>query len=91
MTKMLELDIDVAADVIELPHHGSFVPPAPDWLSRVQPEIVLQSCGPSRLRDDPWPEHLRGIGRYVTATDGMVELRIQHDGRWETEKFRPHQ
>ena len=90
MTQMLEMDIDLTADVIELPHHGSFVPPAPDWLSRVKPQVVLQSCGLSRLRDDPWPRYLTGIERYMTATDGMVELTIRQDGRLEAEKFRSH-
>lgn len=81
MLLMQRREVPLGADVVDLPHHGSFVEPAPAWLRRVDPQIVLQSCGWRRMRDDPWPDHLGERQRYVSARDGMVSLRITRDGR----------
>ena len=88
MTELLDGTIDLAAAVCDLPHHGSFVATSPRWLGVVDPRFVLQSCGPRRLESDQWAGLLepRGLKRFVTARDGMVELRFDLDGRisWST-------
>ena len=87
ITAMLESGVDVDADVLELPHHGSFIDVSPAWIRAVSPEIVLQSSGQARLRYDPWPPYLQAITRGVTARDGMVQVRIEPDGSLEIERF----
>jgi competence protein ComEC len=87
IASMLAAGIDVDADVLELPHHGSFIEVSPRWMKAVSPEMVLQSSGNARLRYDPWPPHLAGIIRGVTARDGMVEVRIQPDETLEIKLF----
>jgi competence protein ComEC len=74
--------IDLSADVVELPHHGSFVESSPRWLEAVRPRLVLQSSGWQRLESDPWPEHLQrlNIARFITATQGMGQLTFEADG-----------
>lgn len=81
MTAMLKADMDIAADVVELPHHGSMVDAAPAWIERVAPGIVLQSSGPARLIEDKWAWLLADTERHITARHGMVELTIAADGQ----------
>ena len=84
-TRLLALD-DLHADVTDLPHHGSIVDATPDWVRAVAPEVVLQSCGKSRLYRDHWPAILEGMAvrRLVTARDGMAQVRIGADGSIQT-------
>lgn len=42
------------AEILELPHHGSFNEPAAEFLRRVNPSVVLQSTGPRRATDPRW-------------------------------------
>ncbi len=78
---------DLAAEVLELPHHGSFIELSPQWVERVGPDILLQSTGSRRLRWDHWPGHLAGARRYITARHGMVEITIPPDGPVEVRTF----
>jgi len=89
MLAMIDRGLDLRADVTDLPHHGSFPPPAVQWLQRVDPEIVLQSTGDRRLRWDKWAGRLEGIDRYITARDGAVTVEIAEDGRLTVETFKP--
>ena len=64
------------ADVLELPHHGSVVPPSRQWVEAVRPRLVLQSTWRARLVEDPWPGLLPGVARAVTYPDGMIRVRF---------------
>jgi len=87
LRSLLDLAVDLRADVTDLPHHGSVVAASPEWLRAVGPAVVLQSSGPGRLRADKWAGLLDGLAikRLVTARAGMVELTIDPDGhiRWD--------
>lgn len=89
MTKMLDAKLDLRADVVELPHHGSMVPAAPAWLEAVNPSVVLQSTGDARLRVDKWAETLKQmrVRRHVTAWHGMTELHVGHDGTITADRY----
>lgn len=88
MAQMLADDtLDLRADVLELPHHGSMVDSAPAWVERVDPSIVLQSSGRARLRKDKWAGLLDGRSRHVTAWHGMTRVTIGPDGSLETARF----
>jgi competence protein ComEC len=92
MTGMFNLDTDLSADVVDLPHHGSFNPASIEWLHRAGPAIVLQSSGDSRLRPgaDHWRDVLAPtpIGRLVAARLGMVELTIDPGGKIAWQSFK---
>jgi competence protein ComEC len=76
---------DLAADITDLPHHGSIVDASHDWVCAVNPTIALQSCGRTRLYLDGWPAILEGldVSRLVTARDGMSQVRVDADGQIE--------
>lgn len=80
-------DITLAADVIELPHHGSFHETAVAFIEHVKPNVVMQSTGWTRWRQDRWHEALAGMTRLVTARDGACTVHIQPDGDIRTHKF----
>jgi len=80
----------VRADVMELPHHGAFSPIAGRWLAAVQPAYVLQSCGRARLNHDRWRSvsPVRSMRRFITARDGMIDVRVAGDGSIACSTFR---
>lgn len=67
-------------DVMELPHHGSFVPQAAAMIERLDPGIVVQSSGPRRLRELRWLGVREGRDWPVTARDGAVSVEFLRDG-----------
>ena len=83
-------ELDLRADVTDLPHHGSFVDASPGWLDAVDPAVVLQSSGRARLRNDPWAETLgdHDAERYITTKHGCTTITIHADGRITAETFR---
>ncbi len=87
---IMKLEPDLRADICDLPHHGSIIPSSRSWLEAVQPAVVLQSCGKSRLYHDRWPDLLKGLNltRLVTARQGMLEVEITQDDTilWRTFK-----
>ncbi len=54
-------------DVMELPHHGSFLPQSAALVERVKSCVLLQSTGPRRLLKDRWIGHLGDATRLVTS------------------------
>ena len=85
MTNLMQLE-DLHADITDLPHHGSIVKSSPAWVLAVSPSIALQSSGRTRLYQDGWPAILEGmeVTRFVTARDGMVQVRVDKDGAIQT-------
>ncbi len=74
----------LAADVMELPHHGAFHDTAVDFVRAVDPDIVLQSTGFGRLRRDRWAAELADTERLITARDGACWVEIARDGSLAT-------
>lgn len=70
----------LAADAIEVPHHGSYNDAAYELMSRVKPAVVIQSTGPSRLGDRRWAR-IRNTCRWLsTAEVGAVRVEGTRDG-----------
>jgi len=89
ITSLLARGIDLHADVVDLPHHGSMVKASTHWLKQVSPSVVLQSTGQKRLQFDKWAGVFDGlpINRLITAKTGMVWVTINRDGRIEHRTF----
>lgn len=79
------------AEVIELPHHGSFVEAAVELLRRTEASVVLQSTGPRRASDRRWrdaasayfsgdPPERSGRTWLATAHRGWIAVEIGRDG-----------
>ncbi|MEM8757651.1 MAG: ComEC/Rec2 family competence protein [Planctomycetota bacterium] len=79
IARLLESGIDLTADILELPHHGSARESAAELVRRVDPRVVLQSTGPSRLADPRWDPLRAGRTWLVTARDGAVRAEIARD------------
>ncbi len=75
------------ADVMELPHHGSYNEIAVAFVERVRPAIVMQSTGWTRWQRDRWQPHLGHADRLATVRDGACSVIIERDGTIRVERF----
>jgi len=71
------------ADIMELPHHGGWSEQAESLVEMIDPEIVLQSTAPFRLKSDHWEDALKDRQRYITAKHGCTIISINRDGAFE--------
>jgi beta-lactamase superfamily II metal-dependent hydrolase len=71
------------ADISELPHHGSYIAAADQFMRLVRPAVVMQSTGWQRWRRDEWVPALATTDRLVTARDGAGRVSIDHNGKIE--------
>lgn len=67
-------------EILEAPHHGSAAEPAPAFVSRLGPSVVLQSTGPRRADDPRWASVRAGRAWRTTATDGASWAALRRDG-----------
>lgn len=75
---------DLRGDIIEVPHHGSARSFAYPFVEAIDPSILLQSTGPSRLLDERWDTIRSGREWFTTAADGAITVIINRDGSIET-------
>ncbi|MCH5277202.1 MAG: ComEC/Rec2 family competence protein [Desulfovibrionaceae bacterium] len=83
LARILKSGVDLRADVLVLPHHGSATSLLPEFYDAVSPRVALVSCGAHNSFGFPRPEVLqslaeRGIPVLSTARHG--ELRISWHG-----------
>ncbi|PCI09004.1 hypothetical protein COB72_07295 [bacterium] len=69
------------ADVLELPHHGSVKAGAFEFVHSLEPVVVLQSTGPSRLGHARWDEIRGSTSWYASADRGGAWVEIDHAGQ----------
>jgi competence protein ComEC len=67
-------------DVLEAPHHGSARDPAFEFVARLDPAVVVQSTGPSRVDDPRWESVRSGRRWHKTARDGAIWVEIRRNG-----------
>ena len=67
--------MDLNADILMAPHHGSRSSSSSSFLKAVRPEIVVVSCGPNNVFGFPTPDVL---DRYAKA--GISVLRTDKNG-----------
>jgi competence protein ComEC len=77
---ILESHPRLRPQVIEAPHHGSPRESGIAFVSRLGPEIVLQSTGPSRAGDPRWQPVRDNTRFYCTAIDGAAWVEVKKDG-----------
>lgn len=71
---------DLRADIVEVPHHGSARTFSLRFLHRLDPDICIQSSGPSRIGDERWDELKRNRTWLMTAEVGAAAAEIRADG-----------
>jgi competence protein ComEC len=81
------------ADVLLAPHHGSKSSSTEDFITAVQPQIVIHSAGWHSQFHHPHPSVVAryreaGARQLVTGLGGMVQLRITEHGVSEPTQWR---
>lgn len=79
MAMLMTSGVDLSADVIELPHHGSAREAAYAFVERVNPRVVLQSTGRQRLNDPRWDHARAGRAWLDTPRFGAVRADLRTD------------
>jgi len=83
--------IDLRADVLEMPHHGSFSEIAVEFVRQVDPRVLLQSTGWRRWSSDRWATFLAGRERLVTVRDGACGVGLDGKGGISVHRYHPRQ
>jgi competence protein ComEC len=71
---------NLRADVLELPHHGSARLAGRGFVEALDPRVVLQSSGRSRLGDERWDAAREGRVWLMTAEVGAAWAEIDRSG-----------
>jgi len=91
MARLMGESLDLRADILELPHHGSYHDAAPPFVASVSPRVVMQSTGYTRFVMDRWSSWFAAnppIARLITARDGACWAEIDDHGAITTGAFR---
>ena len=78
---------DLKADVVIAPHHGSIRTLEQDFLSRIEPMIVISSCNITAYKKGQVIKQQDNFKSYYTGRDGAVTIRVTKQGNLETETF----
>lgn len=85
---LMESGRGLGAQVIELPHHGSAIEPAFEFVRTIDPKVVLQSTGRRRLDDPRWDSVRAGRTWLVTQRHGTSSVLLMPDGSIRARAFR---
>jgi len=93
IAELLRDPTQLDADVLELPHHGSFDAAAAAFVRAASPMVVLQSTGFQRLGDHRWDGAKRRIAErdghwWITAADAAAWAAIDRSGQIRTGSIR---
>ena len=84
---MLAAHGDLACDVLKAGHHGSKNATGEDWLTRLQPQMSVISCGRHNRFGHPAPSTLARLGAHgvqVFRTDQQGAITFVSDGKTVT-------
>ncbi len=82
---LLELYPDLKADVVFVPHHCAINTLDLSFLERLQPSILICSCGLSQYKRKPLSS-LKGE-KFYTVRDGAIRISIDPAGRIKSSSF----
>ena len=76
LEELLARGVDLQADILKIPHHGSFTSFVPLFYEQVKPQAVIISVGENRF-NQPHSEVVeyftkRGVPVYITGDKGAV-------------------
>ena len=80
---LVDLDINIDADVYKVAHHGSSSSSTRDFLDEVTPDYAVISCGEDNSYGHPHSEvlnNLRMMGANVFRTDEQGSVVVTSDG-----------
>ena len=90
--ELLRLNPNLKADVVVVPHHGLAKTAEPDFLERLDPDILICSCSRSQYErtsraSGPVNRDPNKAKSFYTARDGAIIVRIKKDGTTKFEVF----
>ncbi len=71
----------INADILEMPHHGSYNLAAKKLIEKLKPAVLIQSCSNKRISNDPWQTFFLNhpkIKRYITAKQGAIKIDLSN-------------
>ena len=86
---LVESGVDLRAEVVKVPHHGSKTSSSPEFLDAVRPRYAIFSLGQRnryRFPSDAVVERYSERECYILRTDQLGAIRLRTDGRrcWVT-------
>ena len=78
-------NLGITADVVVMPHHGTKLNLMDDFYDRLNPEVLICSCGKGRYNSAYRSENIKS---YYTPIDGAVTVRISDKGELSVEGFK---
>jgi competence protein ComEC len=81
---LIAQNTDLSASILKAPHHGSKTSSTPDFISRVNPKLVIYSTGVANKFNFPHEEVSKryenhGTTSYNTALDGEIIIRVKNN------------
>ncbi|MGE3537634.1 MAG: DNA internalization-related competence protein ComEC/Rec2 [Candidatus Tectimicrobiota bacterium] len=92
---LLAQGLDLRADILKIPHHGSKTSTSAAFVQQVQPRVGIISTGAGNPYGHPHPRvldvlHQQGVEIWRTDLHGAIT--VHSDGRnYQIRAFRPHQ
>ena len=82
--KLVESGVDIGAEIVKVPHHGSKTSSSAEFLDAVRPQYAIFSLGQRNRYRFPSEEvvaRYRERGCHVLRTDQLGAIRLRTDGR----------
>jgi len=76
---MLSEEVDVAADILIVPHHGSTYSSSREWLSEVKPSAAIVSCGKDNEYFHPHEGVLQRLSEAGLEKESLYRTDLQGD------------
>ncbi len=77
---LLAADVNLAADILKVPHHGSKSSSTLEFLKAVQPKVAVISAGKNNSYGHPHPDvlaRLTAIGAKILRTDDVGDIELK--------------
>jgi competence protein ComEC len=88
--RMLTKDLNLAARILKVAHHGSKYATSEDLINRVKPEVAIISCGDWNHYGHPSQvvlDRLRAVSAKVYRTDLQGEISVTTTGKLKGDKL----
>jgi len=79
--EILRLNPDIKADVVVAPHHGSTATAEPEFLKKLEPDILIRSCGRREYETQQKIESQDAAQHFYTPEHGAITVCIDKNGR----------
>lgn len=86
-SRLLRQYPDLKADVVIAPHHGSVKTLEPDFINRIEPNIVISSCNITAYEKGQVVKPIQNIKSLYTGRDGAITVRVTKQGNLEADSF----